>query len=118
LPKSSDSVSYCGVTIKRLNEQVKRNRERFPVDFMFQLTTEEAEALRSQIATSNVDANRSQFATGSQKHRDPRYLPYVFTDCMEFFCLAIISRMGEILLDKRFLLTPLEMPRFPLCQYK
>ena len=93
MPKSSDSVSYCGVTTKRLNEQVKPNRETFPVDFMFQLTPEEAEALRSQIAT------------GSQEHRNPRYLSYVFTDCMEFFCLAIISRAGENLLDKRFLLT-------------
>jgi hypothetical protein len=42
-----------GVTTKRLNEQVKRNRNRFPEDFMFQLTSEEVESLRSQFATSN-----------------------------------------------------------------
>ena len=41
-----------GVSTKRLNEQVKRNRDRFPQDFMFQLNPEEAEVLRSQIATS------------------------------------------------------------------
>jgi hypothetical protein len=41
-----------GVTVKRLNEQVKRNRKRFPPDFMFQLTATEEQALRSQIATS------------------------------------------------------------------
>ena len=43
-----------GATTKRLNEQVKRNHDRFPDDFMFQLTPEEAEASRSQIATLNV----------------------------------------------------------------
>ena len=62
-----------GVTTKRLNEQVKRNRERFPIDFMFQLTPEETEVLRSKIVTSNIDVNRSRFATGSQKHRKPHY---------------------------------------------
>jgi hypothetical protein len=68
-----------GVTTKRLNEQIKRNRERFPSDFMFRLTAAEAQAVqvsRSQSAT----LNRSQIATGSQKHRDPRYLPYAFTE--------------------------------------
>ena len=47
----SDLASLYGVTTKRLNEQVKRNIERFPMDFMFQLNAEEHEALRSQIAT-------------------------------------------------------------------
>lgn len=46
-----DLARIYGVTTKRLNEQVKRNKERFPADFVFQLTTEESEALRSQIAT-------------------------------------------------------------------
>jgi len=41
-----------GVPVKRLNQQVNRNRERFPADFMFQVTTEEAERSRSQIVTS------------------------------------------------------------------
>ena len=43
-----------GVTTGRLNEQVKRNIERFPDDFMFQLTKNELESLRSQIVTSNL----------------------------------------------------------------
>ena len=81
----SDLAKLYGVTTKRLNEQVKRNRGRFPEDFMFQLTSEEAKLLqssRSQSATSHSLGlpNRSQFATGSQKHRDPRYLPYAFTE--------------------------------------
>ncbi len=58
---------YC-VSTKRLNEQVKRNIERFPEDFMFQLTDQEFEGLRSQIATSN------------KQRGGRRYLPYVFTE--------------------------------------
>jgi hypothetical protein len=62
-------AALYGVTTKRLNEQVKRNAERFPADFMFRLTRPEVEAL-----------NRSQIATGSQKHRDPRFPPFAFTE--------------------------------------
>ena len=49
----SDLAELYGVTTKRFNEQVRRNPERFPADFMFQLSSEEFAALRSQIATSN-----------------------------------------------------------------
>lgn len=60
----SDLAELYGVTTKRFNEQVKRNTERFPADFMFQLTEEEGESLRSQIATLNADNSlRSQFVT-------------------------------------------------------
>jgi len=77
-----------GVTTKALNQTVKRNAERFPEDFAFQLTPAEAGILRSQIATSSLQlddpeedfSNRSQIVTGSQKHRDPRLLPWVFTE--------------------------------------
>jgi len=48
----ADLAGLYGVTTKRLNEQVRRNRSRFPDDFMFQLTAEEVLSLRSQIATS------------------------------------------------------------------
>ena len=73
---------------KRLNEQVKRNADRFPSDFMFQLTEREVTDLRAQSATSSLqpadsqenEVNRSQFATGSSKHRDPRFSPYAFTE--------------------------------------
>ncbi len=47
-----DLADLYGVSTKRLNEQVKRNTERFPGDFMFQLTEKEFEALRSQFATT------------------------------------------------------------------
>lgn len=63
-----DLARLYGVETKRLNEQVKRNIERFPEDFMFQLTREEAESSRSQFATLNEDSelSRSQFARTSK----------------------------------------------------
>jgi leucyl aminopeptidase len=76
----ADLAELYGVTTKRLNEQVKRNLRRFPEDFMFQLTTKEWADLTSQIAMSNAQSNRSQIATGSQRHRDPRFTPYAFTE--------------------------------------
>ncbi|HEY8994694.1 MAG TPA: ORF6N domain-containing protein [Lacunisphaera sp.] len=79
----ADLATIYGVTTKRLNEQVKRNAKRFPPDFLFQLTRDEAESVmrsRSQNGTLDAYKNRSQIATGSQKHRDPRFLPYAFTE--------------------------------------
>ena len=75
-----DLAGLYGTTTKRLNEQVKRNRSRFPEDFMFQLTAGEWADLTSQTAMSNAQSNRSQIATGSQRHRDPRFAPYAFTE--------------------------------------
>lgn len=63
-----DLAELYGVTTSRLNEQVTRNRKRFPKDFMFRLTEEEAESLRSQFAISNT-------GRGGR-----RYLPYAFTE--------------------------------------
>lgn len=65
----SDLAGLYGVTTKALNQAVKRNLDRFPADFMFQVTSEERDEL-----------NRSQIVTGSQRHRDPRSLPYAFTE--------------------------------------
>ena len=88
----SDLAILYGVETKRLNQQVKRNIERFPEDFMFQLTQEEVICSRSQIATLNKGTNlRSQIATSSQEvslksqivtpsHGGVRYLPYAFTE--------------------------------------
>jgi hypothetical protein len=63
-----DLADLYEVATKRLNEQVRRNRKRFPKDFMFRLTKLEAEALRSQFATSNT-------GRGGR-----RYLPFAFTE--------------------------------------
>ena len=77
----SDLAGIYGVPPKALNQAVKRNAERFPEDFAFRLTRSEFNSLRSQFVTSNETAlNRSQFVTGSQKHRNPRYPPFAFTE--------------------------------------
>ena len=65
----SDLAALYGVDVKTLNQAVKRNRERFPEDFMFQLTRDEAGSLRSQIVTLD---------TGRGRHR--KYLPKAFTE--------------------------------------
>ena len=54
-----DLAELYGVTTRQLNQQVTRNKKRFPEDFMFRLTKEEAEALRSQIAISNTERSQS-----------------------------------------------------------
>jgi hypothetical protein len=62
----ADLAGLYGVPTKRLNEQYRRNVNRFPGDFAFQLKPDEWAALRSQIATLNIDGTmRSQFATAS-----------------------------------------------------
>jgi hypothetical protein len=101
----SDLADLYRVTVKRLNEQVKRNAERFPDDFMFRLTPEETRLLRSQIATSN----------GGRGGR--RYLPFVFTEHgaimaasvlnspqaveMSVFVVRAFVRLNEILASSR-----------------
>jgi len=96
----SDLAQLYGVGTKRLNEQVRRNIKRFPADFMFQLTEDEIEFIRSQIATLEADSIfykenqqfsnlrsqivtsnlRSQIATSSLEYGGRRYLPYAFTE--------------------------------------
>jgi hypothetical protein len=66
----SDLAALYGVPVRRLNEQTARNRNRFPEDFMFQLSREEATALRSQNATLEP--------LGRGRHR--KYRPYAFTE--------------------------------------
>lgn len=63
-----DLAELYGVELKRLNEQVKRNVNRFPHDFMFQLTKDEQDNLKSQFATSSLE------------HGGRRYLSYAFTE--------------------------------------
>ena len=74
----SDLAELYQVPTKRLNEAVKRNVNRFPADFMFQLTTDEADSLRSQIATSNLGLQRGMSNMEARGGR--RYLPYAFTE--------------------------------------
>jgi ORF6N domain len=100
------------VPVKRLNEQVKRNRERFPLDFMFQLTRKETQSLRSQFATSKT-------GRGGR-----RFLPYAFTEHgavmaatvlnseqaveMSVFVVRAFVRLRQMLAENRQLAARLE----------
>jgi hypothetical protein len=74
----ADLARLYRVPTKRLNEQVRRNADRFPPDFAFVLTRQEVRNLKSQFATSSTNLNRSQFATDST-HGGRRKLPMAFT---------------------------------------
>ncbi len=87
-----DLADLYGVETKRLIEQVKRNLERFPDDFMFQLHKDEAAALRSQIATSNT-------GRGGR-----RYAPYVFTE-------QGVSMLSSVLRSKTAIAVNIEIMR-------
>jgi ORF6N domain len=84
-----DLAPLYGVAVKVLNQSVKRNRERFPNDFMFQLNDEEARLLRSQLSAlenrqgpenEGAEPNWSQFVTSSRKYRGTKYRSYAFTE--------------------------------------
>ena len=67
----SDIAKLYEIETKKLNQAVKRNKQRFPKEFCFQLTEIETENLRSQIVTSSLKENN---------YGGRRYLPYVFTE--------------------------------------
>jgi len=101
----SDLATLYGVTTKAFNQAIKRNADRFPADFMFRLNIRE---LRD---------NRSQFVTGSKRHRDLQYAPFVFTEHgaimaamllnssraieMSVYVVRAFVQMREMLLDDR-----------------
>jgi hypothetical protein len=80
----SDLATLYGVTTARLNEQVKRNKERFPVDFMFQLCKEEFGNLKSQ------------FATSSSMWGGRRKLPYAFTEHGAIMAASVLNSQRAI----------------------
>ena len=75
----ADLARLYGVSTKRLNEQIRRNPERFPPDFAFVLTDQEVTNLKSQIATSSFGLNRSSPLIAST-HGGRRTLPMAFTE--------------------------------------
>lgn len=89
----SDLAQLYGVPTKRLNEQVRRNKKRFPPDFMIQLTQEEHERLRLQIAT---------LKTGRGLYR--KYLPYAFTE-------QGVSMLSSVLNTEQAILVNVEIMR-------
>ena len=82
-----DLALLYGVETKVLNRAVKRNLQRFPPDFMFQLTTKEAESLRCQIGTSN------------EGRGGRRYLPYVFTEQGVAMLSSVINSERAVLVN-------------------
>lgn len=88
-----DLADLYEVEAKALNQAVKRNLDRFPEDFMFQLTAEESARLRSQIVT---------LKTGRGQHR--KYLPYAFTE-------QGVSMLSSVLRSKRAVMVNVEIMR-------
>ncbi len=74
-----DLAELYGVSVRHLNQQIKRNRERFPADFMFQLTREEHALLKSQFVTSKA-------GRGGR-----RYLPFAFTEHGAIMAASVLN---------------------------
>jgi hypothetical protein len=87
----SDLADLYGVSVKSLLQSVKRNLDRFPVDFMFQLEKQEVARLRSQFVTSNSRGGR-------------RYAPYVFTE-------QGVAMLSSVLRSRRAVLVNIEIMR-------
>ena len=100
----SDLATLYQVTTKRLNEQVRRNKNRFPSEFMFRLTAEEYEYLRSQNATSSED----------NAHGGRRYMPYVFTEQGIAMLSAVLKSDIAVEVSVKIMNSFVEMRRFLL----
>jgi len=98
-----DLATLYQVTTKRLNEQVKRNIERFPNDFMFQVSESEYESLRSQFATLD---------TGRGKHR--KYMPYAFTENGVYMLSAVLKSQVAIEVSIEIMRTFTKLREFSL----
>ncbi len=121
-----DLAEMYGVLTKRLNEQVKRNIKRFPSDFMFQLTKEEAENLISQnaISCSKIKTKNLKSQIATSRYGGTRKLPYAFTEQgvamlssvlnsdtaidVNIKIIRIFTKMRELLLDNKDILLKLE----------
>jgi hypothetical protein len=88
-----DLARLYDVSTAAFNQAVRRNRDRFPEDFMFQLTSAEMAQL-----------NRSQIVIGSEKHRDPRFRPYAFTE-------QGVAMLSSVLRSKRAITVNIEIMR-------
>ena len=100
----SDLATLYQVTTKRLNEQVRRNKNRFPSEFVFRLTAEEYENLRSQNATSSED----------NAHGGRRYMPYVFTEQGIAMLSAVLKSDVAVEVSIKIMNSFVEMRRFVL----
>ena len=99
-----DLADLYKVEVKRLNEAVKRNIKRFPLDFMFQLTDEECFILRSQIATSSFN------------HGGRRYNPFVFTEQGVAMLSSVINSEQAIEVNINIMRAFVQLRQFVLSQ--
>ena len=98
----SDLAMLYGVLTKNLNKAVKRNVQRFPEDFMFQLTEEEYESLRFQIGTSK------------QKRGGRRFMPYVFTEQGIAMLSSVLKSEQAISVNIQIMRTFVKIKQFAL----
>jgi len=99
----SDLAALYEVETKVFNQAVKRNSERFPEDFMFQLTEKEYESLRSQFVT---------LETGRGKHR--KYMPYAFTENGVYMLSAVLKSKVAIQVSIEIMRTFTKLREFTL----
>jgi len=104
----SDLADLYQVTTKRLNEQVNRNKDRFPPQFMFQLTEDEYKNLRSQFATSSDGG----------KHGGRRYMPYVFTEQGIAMLSAVLKSDVAVEVSIRIMDSFVAMRKFLISNYE
>jgi len=97
----ADLAKLYGVETKALNRAVKRNLNRFPEDFMFQVTAEEFENLKCHIGTSNL---KSQFAISGSGWGGRRHPPYAFTE-------QGVAMLSSVLRSKRAVQVNIEIMR-------
>jgi hypothetical protein len=106
-----DLAELYGVALKALIQAVKRNAERFPEDFMFQLTVQEVTRLRSQIVTSNQNTMVTTEPYDTKDENDVlqgrggrRYLPYAFTE-------QGVAMLSSVLNSRRAVIVNIEIMR-------
>ena len=99
-----DIAVLYGVETKVLNQAVKRNLERFPEDFMFQLTKEEAENWVSQSGDLKEGRSRSQSVT-LKKGKNIKYLPYAFTEQGVAMLSSVLNSRTAILVNIQIIRT-------------
>lgn len=104
-----DLAELYGVETKRLNEQVRRNAERFPEGFMFQLSETEFAEWRSQIAASNW---KSQFATSNSFKMGLRHRPYAFTEHGITMLASVLKSQTAVQVSIRVVTAFIAMRRF------
>ncbi len=109
-----DLARLYGVETKIFNQAVKRNSERFPEKFRFQLTEDEYASLKAQIATSSLDDSlRSQFVTlESSRGKHRKYLPYVFTEQGVAMLSAVLRSQTAIEVSIKIINSFVSMRRF------